>query len=233
MGIKSWVKRLLEERQKMGTGELDMNWGIRSKNPEQEKALKVLMDPSVELVVLNGGAGSGKTLLSLASALELVIEQHMYKEIVFTRGPTGVGEDLGHLPGELEEKLLPWMGALMDNLEMLVGDSKITQSIIKSKIKTISIQHIRGKSLRGRFVIIDEVQNLTPQQLKVIITCIGENSKIVCLGDTSQIDNQKLTIHNNALTILESRIGNEDFIKAIYLKDCERSRLSRWGGENL
>jgi|TARA_R110000868_G_scaffold55347_7_gene172044 PhoH-like ATPase len=209
------------------------SWGIRSKNPEQEEALKVLMDPSVELVVLNGGAGSGKTLLSLASALELVIEQHMYKEIVFTRGPTGVGEDLGHLPGELEEKLLPWMGALMDNLEMLVGDSKTTQSIIESKIKTISIQHIRGRSLRGRFVIIDEVQNLTPQQLKVIITRIGENSKIVCLGDTSQIDNRKLTIHNNALTILESRIGNEDFIKAIYLKDCERSRLSRWGGENL
>ena len=208
-------------------------WDIKSKSPEQEDALKALLDPSIDLVLLNGTAGSGKTLLSLASALELVIEQHMYKEIIFTRGPTGVGEDLGHLPGELEQKLLPWMGALLDNLEMLVGDSKTTQSIIESKIKTISIQHIRGRSLRNRFVIIDEVQNLTPQQLKVIITRIGENSKIVCLGDTSQIDNKKLNINNNALTILESKITNEDFIKVIHLKECERSRLSRWGGENL
>lgn len=215
-------------------------WGIKVRSTEQQEALDALMDPSIDLVILQGFAGSGKTLLALAAGLEQVVENKMYKEIVFTRGPVPVGADLGHLPGELDEKLLPWMGALIDNLEVLIGDSKITESVIMNKVKTIAIQHIRGRSLRSKYVIIDEVQNMTPQEIKVVLTRIGEDSKIICLGDVSQIDNKKLNVENNALTYLVNRstfsaVCNTDnnFIKSIILNDCVRSRLAKWAGDYL
>lgn len=213
-------------------------WGIKPKNGPQGEALKSLLDPSIDLVVLEGTAGSGKTLLALAAGLEQIIENRMYKDIIFTRAPIGVGEDLGFLPGEISDKMLPWAGALIDNLEFLVGDGKLTGAIIESKIKILAMQHMRGRSFTKRYVIIDEVQNITQQQLKVLITRAGEDCKIVCLGDRTQIDNKKLKGENNGLSYLIekmsiSRLKGADFIEYVLLPDCERSRLCSWANENL
>lgn len=208
-------------------------WGVKSRNDGQTKALKYLMDPSIDLVILQGIAGSGKTLLALAAGLEQVIENRIYKEIIFTRAPVPVGDDMGFLPGEIEEKLLPWMGALTDNLEMLIGDSKVTEAVISTKVKTMAMMHLRGRSLNNRYVILDETQNLSMQQLKVIITRCGENSKIICLGDLQQIDNKKLNKDNNGLAILIKAAANVDFIKLVELPDGVRSRLATWGAVTL
>lgn len=208
-------------------------WNIKSRNDGQKEAIKHLMDPSIDLVILQGIAGSGKTLLALAAGLEQVIENRMYKEIIFTRSAIALGEDMGYLPGEIDDKMRPWCGALMDNLEMLVGDSKLTESIIEVKVKMLAMQHMRGRSFNKRYIIIDEVQNITPQQIKVLLTRAGDDCKIVCLGDISQIDNKRLNKENNALTYLISKITNEDFIKYVDLPECERSRLAKWSGEKL
>lgn len=204
-------------------------WGIKSKNKGQEEAIKHLLDASIDLVILEGVAGSGKTLLALAAGLEQVIEQHMYKDIIFTRAAVGIGEDMGFLPGEIGDKMLPWCGALIDNLESLGGDD----DVVMAKVKMMAVQHMRGRSFNRRFVIIDEVQNLTPQQVKVLITRAGEDCKIVCLGDISQIDHKKLNGETNGLTYLAKAAEGCDFIKTVLLEECERSRLARWGGESL
>lgn len=204
-------------------------WGLRSKNPGQEEALVALMDPSIDLVIMQGIAGSGKTLLALAAGLEQVIEQRMYKEIIFTRAPVGVGEDLGFLPGEITDKMLPWAGALIDNLEEL----KLDEIVAEEKIKILAMQHMRGRSFNKRYVIIDEVQNITPAQIKVLITRAGEDTKIVCLGDITQIDHKRLNGLTNGLALLEAKASGCSFVKHIMLPDCERSRLAKWGSESL
>jgi len=204
-------------------------YGIRSKNVEQEAALTVLLDPSIDLVVLEGVAGSGKSLMALAAGLEQVMEQKMYNSIIFTRAPVPVGNGLGFLPGTLEEKLRPWMGALVDNLEFLKLDEKDADRYIS----LISIEHIRGRSLLRKWLILDEVQNLSAQQLKVVITRAGEDTKIVCLGDLEQVDNPKLTNNTNALSYLIAKSNNVPFIKTVYLPKGERSRLATWGANVL
>ncbi len=204
-------------------------WGIKSKNSGQEEALHYLMDASIDLVVLQGIAGSGKTLLALAAGLEQVIETHTYKDIIFTRAPIGVGEDMGFLPGEITDKLLPWMGALVDNLEALGVD----ESVAEAKIKILAMQHMRGRSFNKRYVIIDEVQNITPQQLKVLVTRAGEDCKIICLGDPTQIDNRRLNGQTNGLTYLAHAAKDCEFVKLVNLPDCERSRLAKWAAETL
>ncbi len=204
-------------------------WGVKSRNSGQEQALRALLDPSIDLVILQGIAGSGKTLLALAAGLEQVVENRMYKEIVFTRAPVPLGEDMGFLPGEINDKLLPWVGALMDNVEELGVDDHL----VERKIKLLAMMHLRGRSLNNRYVILDETQNLSTQQLKVIITRAGENTKIVCLGDIEQIDTRKLTKENNGLTYLINKAVNNDFIKVIELPDGERSRLATWGALSL
>ncbi len=204
-------------------------WGVRSRNPGQEEALKHLLDASVDLVVLQGIAGSGKTLLALAAGLEQVLEQRQYKDIIFTRAPIGVGEDMGFLPGEITDKLLPWMGALVDNLEAL----NVDEGVAESKIKILAMQHMRGRSFHKRYVIIDEVQNITPQQLKVLVTRAGEDCKIICLGDATQIDNRRLNGQTNGLTYLAHAAKDCEFVKMVSLPDCERSRLAKWAGEFL
>lgn len=206
-------------------------YGIKPKNAAQDEALTALLDASVDLVVLEGIAGSGKTLLTIAAGLEMVIENKMYNEIMFTRAPIAVGEELGFLPGTVEEKLAPWCGALFDNLEMLTNKNSIEKTM--EKIKMVALQHMRGRSLNNRYVIIDEVQNITPQQLKVLLTRAGENTKVVCLGDVSQIDNKKLNKDNNALALLTKYANTVDFIKMIHLPESERSRLCKWAGETL
>lgn len=204
-------------------------WGIKPKNEGQEQALKALLDPSIELVILSGIAGSGKTLLTVAAGLEQVLENRLYKEIVFTRAPVPVGDDMGFLPGEINDKMLPWCGALLDNLETL----RLDEGTIERKVKLMALMHMRGRSLNNRYVIIDETQNLTAQQLKVVITRAGENTKLVCLGDMEQIDTRKLTKENNGLSYLINKAKGCDFIKAIDLPQGERSRLATWGATEL
>lgn len=208
-------------------------WGIKPKNDAQKEALKHLTDASIDLVILQGIAGSGKTLLALAAGLEQVLENKVYKEIMFTRAAVSVGEDLGFLPGEINDKMLPWCGALMDNLENLVGDNKYTYSIIETKVKLAAMQHIRGRSLTRKYVIIDEVQNISIKDIKVLITRAGEDCKIICLGDISQIDNKRLNLQNNALSYLIEKGKDVEFIKIVNLPDCERSRLCSWAHSNL
>lgn len=215
-------------------------WGLKPRNEEQKETIKHLLDPEIDLVVLEGIAGSGKTLLALAAGLEQVIEKHMYTEIIFTRAPVGVGEDIGFLPGTEEEKMTPWAGALMDNLEMLLNSrtsNKVqktgTSLILEQKIKIRAMQFMRGRSFANRYVIIDEIQNLTPGQLKVLITRAGEGCKIVCMGDLDQIDNRRLTRETCGLNVLIHQAMDVDFIKVVNLPGCERSRLAAWAAEVL
>lgn len=204
-------------------------WGIKPRNKQQEQALSYLTDSSIDLVILQGIAGSGKTLIAIAAGLEQVIESKSYKDIIFTRAPVSLGEDMGFLPGEITDKMLPWCGALVDNLEQL----GIDEDIATSKIKITALQHMRGRSFNKRYVIIDEVQNITPQQIKVLITRAGEDCKIICLGDISQIDNKKLDKVTNGLTFLCEAAKKVKFIKIVNLPECERSRLAKWAGEKL
>lgn len=209
-------------------------WGIRSKNESQQLAIDYLMDPSIDLVVLEGIAGSGKTLLALAAGLEQVVEQHMYSDILFTRAPIAVGEDMGFLPGTEQDKMIPWIGALEDNLERLVGTSKASIALVETKIKIKAMQFMRGRSFHNKYVIIDEAQNITIGQMKVLLTRAGEGCKIVCLGDSSQVDNKKTRVDNNALSILISLVNDAtDFIKTVKLPDGVRSRLATWAAETI
>jgi PhoH-like ATPase len=209
-------------------------WGIKPKNIQQEEALKALLDPSIELVVLNGLAGSGKTILALAAALEQVIENKTYTDIIFTRSLVPVGEEIGFLPGSEQEKMSPWCGALADNLEVLAGTHKLTMSLIEPRIRVCATQFMRGRSFINKYIILDEVQNFTSQQLKVLLTRAGEDCKVVCLGDPDQIDNKKLSSEYNALQYLCDR-GKDDqeFIKVIHLPEGVRSRLSAWAAKIL
>jgi len=208
-------------------------YGIKSKCDQQSQALKALMDASIDLVVLEGVAGSGKTLLALAAGLEQVLESKGYKQILFTRAPVAVGEDLGFLPGTIDEKMLPWCGGLFDNLEFLIGDSKQTEAFVVAKLKILAMQHMRGRSLNDRYLIVDEVQNISTQQLKVILTRAGENTKVVCLGDNSQVDNKKLSPTNNALATLIHLSNSTEFVKVVNLPTGARSRLCTWATEVL
>ncbi len=203
-------------------------WGIKGKNAPQHEAIAALINPEIDLVILSGRAGSGKTLLALAAGLEQVLESKTYNSIIFTRAPIPVGQDLGFLPGTIEEKLMPWCGALLDNLEFLKVNSKDTERYINF----VALQHLRGRSLNNRYVIVDECSNLTMAQLKVIITRAGEDSKFILLGDPDQIDHKGLNKDNNALSTIVRHIDDapQHFIQHIELLDCERSRLADWGG---
>lgn len=204
-------------------------FGLKPKNNEQKEAIEALTNPEIDLVILEGIAGSGKTLLAMAAGLEQVMEQHMYKDIIFTRAPVAVGDELGHLPGTIEEKFLPWCGALIDNLEFLRVDPKDAERYVT----LTAMQHLRGRSLYKRYVIVDETQNISKEHLKVIITRAGEDTKIICLGDKDQIDNRKLSKENNGLSYLIEKSKDCSFIKTVHLPAGVRSRLCTWGGANL
>jgi PhoH-like ATPase len=204
-------------------------FGIKAKNVEQECALRALLDPSIDLVVLEGVAGSGKTIMALAAALEQVIELHNYKGVIFTRAPVSVGDDLGFLPGTVDEKMLPWCGGLVDNLEAL----RISDVNAERYIKIMAMQHTRGRSISDRIIIIDEVQNIPLNQLKVLLTRASENCKVICLGDSSQVDNKKLRPDNNALHHITRSSIDSEFIKIVNLPEGVRSRLSKWAADTL
>ena len=216
-------------------------WGISARNREQNFAMNLLMDPEVDFVTLLGQAGTGKTLLTLAAALTQVLDTKRYSEIIMTRVTVPVGEDIGFLPGTEEEKMGPWMGALEDNLEVLnkTDDSAgewgraATQDIIRSRIKIKSLNFMRGRTFLNKFLIIDEAQNLTPKQMKTLITRAGPGTKVVCMGNIAQIDTPYLTEGSSGLTYVVDRFKGWAHSGHVTLQRGERSRLADHAAEVL
>ncbi len=208
-------------------------WGIQARNREQNYALNLLMDPQFDFVTLLGPAGTGKTLLALAAGLEQVLEQDLYREIIMTRITIPLGEDIGFLPGTEEEKMTPWMGALMDNLEVLTMHDKssqfereATQELINHRIKIRSMNFMRGRTFVNRYLIIDEAQNLTSKQMKALVTRAGPGTKIICIGNLAQIDTLYLTETSSGLTYAVDRLKSWAHSGHVTLQMGERSRLS-------
>lgn len=215
-------------------------WGINARNREQNFAINLLLDPEIDFVTLQGQAGTGKTLLTIAAGLTQVLEQQRYSEILMTRVTIPVGEDIGFLPGTEEEKMTPWMGALMDNLEVLHSSQEggifgkgATQDLLKNKIKIRSLNFMRGRTFLNRFIIIDEAQNLTPKQIKTLVTRAGPGSKIICLGDIKQIDTPYLTELTSGLTFAVDRFKDWQHSAHMTLTRGERSRLAYYAAEHL
>ena len=214
-------------------------WGITARNREQNFALNLLMDPEIDFVSLVGMAGTGKTLLTLAAGLTQVLDDKRYSEIIMTRVTIPVGEDIGFLPGTEEEKMTPWMGALMDNLEVLTrsegGDwgRAATNDLMQRRIKIHSLNFMRGRTFLNKFLIIDEAQNLTSKQMKTLITRAGPGTKVVCLGNVAQIDTPYLTETNSGLTYVVDRFKDWRYSGHISLRQGERSRLADYASEIL
>jgi len=215
-------------------------WGIAARNREQNFALNALMDPDIDFVTLLGNAGTGKTLLALAAGLAQVMDQQRYREIIMTRATVSVGEDIGFLPGTEEEKMTPWMGALTDNLEVLANPEdggswgrQATNDLLASRIKIRSLNFMRGRTFLSRYLIIDEAQNLTPKQMKTLITRAGPGTKIVCLGNVEQIDTPYLTETTSGLTYAVDRFKQWEHSAHVTLRRGERSRLADFAAETL
>ena len=219
-------------------------WGIHARNQQQALALDLLLDPEVDIVTLLGPAGTGKTLLTLAAGLAQTLEASRYDEILMTRATVAIGEEIGYLPGTEEEKMSPWMGALMDNLEVLSAPSKgagggnrwgqaATQDFLQSRIRIRSLNFMRGRTLLNRFMVLDEAQNLTPQQMRTLITRAGPGTKIVCLGNIAQIDTPWLTPTTSGLTYLVRRFRDWPHGGHLTLTRGERSRLAAFASDVL
>ncbi len=216
-------------------------WGVNSRNREQNFALNLLMDPECDFVTLTGSAGTGKTLMTLAAALAQVLDDRRYTEIIVTRVTVPVGEDIGFLPGTEEEKMSPWMGALDDNLEVLARSDSgagewgraATNDLVRSKIKIKSMNFMRGRTFLNKILIIDEAQNLTPKQMKTLITRAGPNTKIICLGNLAQIDTPYLTEGSSGLTYAVDKFKGWPHSGHVTLARGERSRLADYASEVL
>ncbi|HVQ34034.1 MAG TPA: PhoH family protein [Lysobacter sp.] len=215
-------------------------WGILARNREQNFALNALMDPDIDFVSLLGTAGTGKTLLALAAGLAQTMDQQRYREIIMTRATVSVGEDIGFLPGTEEEKMTPWMGALTDNLEVLTHNQEggswgraATNDLLASRIKIRSLNFMRGRTFLSRYLILDEAQNLTPKQMKTLITRAGPGTKIVCLGNVEQIDTPYLTETTSGLTYAVDRFKGWSHSAHVTLRRGERSRLADYASEVL
>jgi PhoH-like ATPase len=216
-------------------------WGITSRNREQNFALNLLMNPDVDFVTLLGQAGTGKTLMALAAGLAQVLDDKRYNEIIVTRATVPVGEDIGFLPGTEEEKMQPWMGAFDDNLEVLqktddaAGEwgRAATQELIRSRLKVKSMNFMRGRTFVDKYVIIDEAQNLTPKQMKTLVTRAGPGTKIVCLGNIAQIDTPYLTEGSSGLTYVVDRFKGWTHSGHVTLARGERSRLADYASDIL
>jgi PhoH-like ATPase len=216
-------------------------WGITARNREQNFAMNALMNPDIDFITLLGQAGSGKTLLTLAAGLAQTLDEKIFSEIIVTRVTVPVGEDIGFLPGTEEEKMNPWMGALEDNLDVLNKTDEeagewgraATRDLIRSRIKIKSLNFMRGRTFLGKFLIIDEAQNLTPKQMKTLITRAGPGTKVVCLGNISQIDTPYLTEGSSGLTYVVDRMKGWPHGGHVTLMRGERSRLADFAAESL
>ena len=209
-------------------------WGITARNREQNFALNLLMNPAVDFVTLLGQAGTGKTLLALAAGLTQVLDEKRYSEIIMTRVTVPLGEDIGFLPGTEEEKMQPWMGALEDNLDVLNASDEsggewgraATRDLVRSRIKIKSLNFMRGRTFVNKWLIIDEAQNLTPKQMKTLVTRAGPGTKVVCLGNIAQIDTPYLTEGSSGLTYVVDRMKDWAHAGHVTLARGERSRLA-------
>ena len=216
-------------------------WGVTARNREQSFAMNLLMDPECDFVTLIGQAGTGKTLLTLAAGLTQTLETKRFSEIIVTRATVPVGEDIGFLPGTEEEKMAPWMGALEDNLEVLnradesAGEwgRAATNDLIRTRIRIKSLNFMRGRTFINKFLIIDEAQNLTPKQMKTLITRAGPGTKVVCLGNIAQIDTPYLTEGSSGLTFVVDRFKGWPHSGHVTLQRGERSRLADHAGDVL
>ena len=215
-------------------------WGISARNREQNFALNLLLDPDIDLVTILGPAGTGKTLLTLAAGLSQALETNRYTEIIMTRVTIPLGEDIGFLPGTEEEKMEPWMGALMDNLEVLTQSQEggswgraATNDLLRNRIKIRSLNFMRGRTFLNRYLILDEAQNLTPKQMKALVTRAGPGTKLVCLGNIAQIDSPYLSETTCGLTYVVNRFRGWQHYGHITLTRGERSRLADFASETL
>jgi PhoH-like ATPase len=215
-------------------------WGIVARNREQNFALNLLMDPEIDFVTVLGPAGTGKTLLTLAAGLLQTLESNRFAEIIMTRVTIPLGEDIGFLPGTEEEKMEPWMGALMDNLEVLTQSQEggnwgraATNDLLRNRIKIRSLNFMRGRTFLNRFIILDEAQNLTPKQMKTLVTRAGPGTKVACLGNIAQIDTPYLTETTAGLTYAVNRFRGWGHSGHVTLVRGERSRLADFASEIL
>ncbi len=213
-------------------------WGLTPRDIYQAMALNLLLDPDIHLVNLTGSAGSGKTILALAAAIEMTVPNKMYRRIIATRSTQGLDEDIGFLPGTEEEKMGPWLGAITDNLEALHWDDENCNSSIDYVLDKVpllfkSMNYIRGRSFQSSLIIIDESQNLTPHQIKTIVTRAGKGSKVICLGNLAQIDTPFLTPTSSGLTYLTERFKEFSHGGSILLKGVPRSILAEYAESHL
>lgn len=213
-------------------------WGVRPKNVYQGMALQALLDPSIDMVILTGPAGCGKTLLAMAAALEMVVERNQYDKVIVTRNTPEIAESIGFLPGTEEEKMAPWLAAITDTLEVLhkhdVNPAGSLNYIMdKANIQFKSINFMRGRSIQNAVVILDECQNLTASQIKTMITRMGEGTKLICSGNLAQIDSNYLTAVTSGLTYIVERFKNFEGSANIYLNGVVRSRLAEFAEEQL
>ncbi|OQW92931.1 MAG: phosphate starvation-inducible protein PhoH [Beggiatoa sp. IS2] len=215
-------------------------WGVTARNRQQNFALNLLVDPEIDFVTLMGAAGTGKTLLALAAGLAQTLDQQRYREIIVTRVTVPVGEDIGFLPGTEEEKMTPWMGALVDNLEVLSPTHSggewgraATADLLHHRIKIRSLNFMRGRTFLNRYIILDEAQNLTPKQMKTLVTRAGPGTKIVCLGNIAQIDTPYLTETSSGLTYVVDHFKQWQHSGHITLQRGERSRLADFASQTL
>ena len=216
-------------------------WGINARNREQNFALNLLMNPAVDFVTLLGQAGTGKTLLTIAAGLTQVLDEKRYSEIIMTRVTVPIGEDIGFLPGTEEEKMQPWMGALEDNLDVLNASDEsggewgraATRDLVRSRIKIKSLNFMRGRTFVNKWLVIDEAQNLTPKQMKTLITRAGPGTKVICLGNIAQIDTPYLTEGSSGLSFVVDRMKGWAHAGHVTLARGERSRLADHAAEML
>jgi PhoH-like ATPase len=211
-------------------------WGTEPRNKEQQFAFDLLLDPNIPVVSLVGKAGSGKTLLALASGLEQTFgKDALYKKIVVTKPVEPVGKDIGFLPGTMQDKMLPWLAPIQDNLQFLMGDDKATLELYieKGQIEVEAMTFIRGRSISNAFIVIDEVQNMTQHEIKTVLTRVGEGTKIVLTGDIEQIDNVYIDATNNGLSYVVERLKDEQITGHVTLLKGERSKVATMAATKL
>ena len=212
-------------------------WGIKPRNKEQFFLLDALMNPQIEIITAIGKAGSGKTVVALAAALEQTLDQTTaeYSRIIVSRPVQPLGKEIGFLPGEINEKMSPWLMPIQDNLQFLMGNDKVTLDMYleAGTIEIEALTYIRGRSIANAFIIIDECQNLSMHEIKTIITRIGEGTKIVLIGDVEQIDNIYVNSTTNGLTHAVEKFKNFELAAHVTLNKGERSRVASYAAEHL